>query len=73
VILEANTTINLGEDRIILSNADIQPRPESASPLPNKNGATSHDIPIESLHTKTLCVAVTTVPRASLSFFMCHD
>jgi hypothetical protein len=61
VVLEANLAVDLGEQGVVFSEPDIEPRLEATPLLPNEDRATGDEVAVVTLHAETLRVAVPTV------------
>jgi hypothetical protein len=71
-ILELYNPGDLGEQSIVLTDSDVQAGFELGSPLPHDDRPAIHQLPGETLDTKPLGLAVSSVSGASDSLFMCH-
>src|SRR5688572_3972038 len=72
VILELHLAGDLREQRVILTQADVEAGLVLASALADENRAAGHEVAVEPLDAEPLRVAVAAVTRRSLSFFCCH-
>src|SRR5512145_1852768 len=72
VILELHAAADLGKERVVLAEADVQARLEPPPALTHENRSAGHDVAVEPLDAQTLRIAVASVPRAPLTFFGCH-
>lgn len=61
-----------GKQRIVAANPHILPRFNLCSPLAHDNGAATHQLPGEALHSESFGLAISSVSGASDSLFMCH-
>jgi hypothetical protein len=61
VIFEAHLAGNLGVERVILAEPDVQPGLEAATFLSDQDRPARHEVPVVSLYAKTLRVAVASV------------
>ena len=64
---------DLGKQRVVLAEADVQARAEAAAALAHEDRPAGHDVAVEPLDAEPLRIAVAPVARTALSFFMCHD
>src|SRR6476659_6267716 len=71
-LLEADDTVDLGVDRMVLANTDIVADPEFGAALANYDGAGANELAVISLHTQALRRAVAAVARAADAFLMSH-
>ena len=67
---KAHNSIDLGEERIVLANTDVVTGMKMRSALPDKNVARQNELPVRTLGSKTLRLAVATVSGAANTFFM---
>ena len=63
---------DLREERVVLADADVQAWFEPRAALANEDRAAGDELAGKALHSKPLRVAVATVARAALTFFMSH-
>ena len=70
--LELDVSVDLGEERIIATPTDVEPRMELRSPLTHDNLSRGHELTAEALYTEALGYRIATVLGASSTFFMCH-
>ena len=61
VIFEADFAVNLGEQRVVLPQPDVQARLEPASFLPDEDGSPGDDVAVVTLHAEALRIAVAAV------------
>jgi hypothetical protein len=54
VILEFHTSRDLGKECVVLTETNIQSRPEAASTLPHENRSAGHDVAVVPLHAQSL-------------------
>jgi hypothetical protein len=73
VVLELHPSGDLREDRVILAESGVEPRPEPPSTLANDDRAALHHVPVVRLDAEPLRVRVAAVAGAALSFFMSHN
>ena len=69
VVRELHGAVDLGEQRVVLAEPDVQARTEAASALAHQNRSAGHDVAVEALDAEALRVAVAPVAGAALSFF----
>jgi hypothetical protein len=69
---ELHNAGDLGEERVVFSNAHIVTGFELCSALAHQNRSARYELTCKPLHAETLGVAVTAVTRTSNSFFMGH-
>lgn len=62
-----------GKQGIITSYPDIQAGFEFCAPLPHENSSAVHQLACKTLYSKPLGMAVSSIPGAADSFFVCHD
>ena len=72
VVLELHRAGDLGEQRVVLPEADVEARAEAATALADENRSAGDEIAIVALDAQALRVAVAPVTRAALSFFVSH-
>src|ERR1041385_5982074 len=72
VIAELHAPRDLGEDRVVLAAAGIQPRPEPSSALAHDDRAAGHEVAVVRFDAEALRVGIASVAGAALSFFMGH-
>lgn len=70
--VEANGTVNEGEDGVVASETDVAARKILGATLTDDDVSGDNALGTEFLHAKTLADAVASVLDASLSFFMGH-
>ena len=73
VIFELHASVDLRKQRVVLAEADVQARPETAAALPHEDRPAGHDVAVEPLDAEPLRIAVAAIARRALSLFMCHD
>ena len=73
VVFELYSATDFRKQCVVFSVTDIETWPEPQAPLADQNCPAGDKVAVEPLHTESLCVAVTTVARTALSFFVCHD
>jgi hypothetical protein len=61
VVFEFHTPADLGKQRVVFAEADIQTRTETTTPLADENRPARHEVTVESLDTEALRVAVAAV------------
>ena len=61
VILEADLAVDLGEERVVLAEADVQARLESTSLLAHQDRPAGDEIAVVTLHAEALRIAVAAV------------
>ena len=67
-----NRTVDEGEQRIVLTTADVGAGVDVRAALTNEDIARLHNLTAETLATKSLRVRVTAVAGGTESFFVCH-
>jgi hypothetical protein len=67
-----NNPFNLGEERVVFSGAEVQSWMHGRTALTNYNSAGRYLFATKPFHPKHLGVAVTSVPAAAYTLFMCH-
>jgi len=70
--LELHDTAYFREQRIVLATSDVLARLEAGAALSHQDGPAGHVLPGERFDPEPLSVAVPTVTRASLTFFVRH-
>ena len=70
MVLEADSTIHLGEQGVVLTEPDVEPGSKPAPALTHEDGTTRHNVAVVTLDAKTLRIAVAPVAGAALSFFV---
>ena len=65
--------VDLGEERVVLAEADVETRPEASPALPHEDRTAGHDVAVEPLDAETLRLRVAPVARRALTLFVCHD
>jgi hypothetical protein len=71
-ILKLYRSRNLGKQRVIAANPNIQARLELGSPLPHDDGSAIHQLSGKTLYSKPLGLAISSIPGAPYSLFVCH-
>ncbi len=71
-VLELDDAVSQSKERVVAAASDVQAGEELRSPLSDEDASGGHHLSPEALHSKTLCVAIAAIPRASHSFFVCH-
>jgi len=61
VILEADRAVDLGEEGVVLAEADVEPRLESTSLLAHQDGPAGDEIAVVALHAEALRITVAAV------------
>ena len=69
VIFELHAAVDLGEERVVLAETDVEPGLEPAAALAHEDRAAGHDVAVVALDAEPLRVAVAPVAGAALSFF----
>jgi hypothetical protein len=69
--LESNLAVNLSEDGIILTDADVVARVEMRSALPNEYAACPYMCTGLFLYTKALGMTVTSIARRTDTLLVC--
>jgi len=72
-ILKFHDSRDLGKQRIVATDAHIQPGFKLGSALPHKDCSTVYELSGKTLHSKSLGLAVSSVSGASHSLFVCHN
>ena len=72
VIGELHGAVDLGEERVVLAEPDVEAGTELASALAHEDRAAGDDVAVEPLDAEALRIAVAPVPGTVLSFFGCH-
>jgi hypothetical protein len=72
LILKLDNSRLHGEQRIVAANSHILARLNLSSSLAHNNGAATHKLPAKTLHSESFGLAISSVPGASDSLFMCH-
>ncbi len=67
VIFELHAPVDLRKQRVVLAEADVQARPETAAALPHEDRPAGHDVAVEPLDAQPLRVAVAAIARRALS------
>ena len=57
-----NGSVGQGEQRVILTNTNIDAWMEASPPLANNDRTRRHGSAIKGLHAKSLCIGITAVP-----------
>jgi hypothetical protein len=70
--LELDRSLGLGEERVVAAHADIVAGNEFRAALTDENRTGLGRLPCVQLHPPKLGIAIPTVARRTLSFFMCH-
>jgi hypothetical protein len=70
---ELNVPVDQREQCVIAANANVIAGANLRTALAHDNAASRDKLPIIAFHAKHLRVAVSTVARATHTFFMCHD
>ena len=61
-----------GKERIVAADAHVQTRLELGSPLPDDNCPPIDQLACKTLYPKSLGLAISAIPGASHSLFVCH-
>ena len=61
VVGELDTSSDLCKQRVVLAEANVQPRTKPAAALTHENRAPGDEVAVEPLHSEALGIAVTTV------------
>src|SRR5262249_46447445 len=72
VVLELDDPGDLGEQRIVLAEADVLAGVEATAALADEDRAAGDEVAVVALDAEPLGVAVAPVARAALTFLMCH-
>lgn len=72
VLVELDVAVRQGEQGPVPADADVHARVELGSALTDNDGAGADGFAAETLHAKTLALAVASVAYTSLTFLMCH-
>src|SRR5579859_1186068 len=64
--------VNLGEQSVIASQADVLAGLDLGAALPHQNRTAAHQVASEALGAQPLGLGIAAVPRTAESFFMCH-
>ena len=70
VVLEADLAVNLGEERVILAQADVQTRLEPAALLTDEDRTARDHVAVVTLDPQPLRVRVAAVAGTALPFFV---
>ena len=70
--LEFDLAVLEGKERVVAADTDVETRVEFGAALANDDGAGCDRLPTVCLDAAILWIAVATVRRGALSFFMCH-
>ena len=62
VIFESDFAIELGKQRVVLAEPDVQAGLEAASLLAHQDRAAGDEVTVVTLDAKALCIAVPAVP-----------
>jgi hypothetical protein len=71
-ILKLNHTRLHGKQRIVAAKPNIQSGFNLGSPLPNEDRSAAYELSRKTLYPKPFGLAVSSIPGASNSLFMCH-
>jgi hypothetical protein len=71
-LLHGDHTRHLGEQGVISPQTDVPAGLEGCAALADEDRTGRHLLAAETLHAQPLGVAVATVPRAALTFLVCH-
>jgi len=71
-ILKFHNTRYFGKQCIVGSNAYVQAWFELGTALPHDDGPAVHYLAGEAFHSKPLGLAISPIPGASYTFFVCH-
>ena len=71
-VLKLHGSRYLGKQRIVTADPYVQPRLELGTPLPDDNGPATDKLSGKTLYAEPLGLAVSSVPGASHSLFVCH-
>src|SRR5690348_9342275 len=71
--VEGDPTIRLGEQGVVLADADIGAGMELGAALAHEDVAGEDELIAEPLHAQPLAGGIAAVARAAACFLMCHD
>src|ERR687892_65352 len=71
--LEPHHAVDLGVDRVVLTDSDVPTNPELGSALANHDRSRANKLAIGPFDAEPFRLAITTVPRAANAFLVCHD
>src|SRR5215210_677999 len=71
--LEPHYAVDLGVDRVVLTDADVLTNPELRSALANNDRSRANELTVSPFDAEPLRLAITTVPRAANAFLVSHD
>jgi hypothetical protein len=71
-ILKRHHSGHFGEQRIIAADSHIESRLELGSPLPDYDSSAINELSGKTLYSQSLRLAVSSIPGASHSLFVCH-
>ena len=72
VVLEADLAVNLGEQRVIFAQPDVQAGFKAATLLPDEDRPAGDEVAVMALDAEPLGVAVAPVAGTALPFFVSH-
>ena len=65
--------VDLGEERVVLADADVATRIEAGTALPNEDGSAVHALAAERLDAQPLRVGVAAVLGGRRALLVCHE
>src|SRR5215216_3812387 len=71
--LEPHHAVDLGIDRVVLTDADILTDPELRSALANDDRSRANELAVSPFDAEPFRLAITTVSRAANAFLVSHD
>src|SRR6185369_12523280 len=71
--VEGDLAVGLGEQGMVLADADIGAGMELGAALADQHVARDHELIAEPLHAQALAGGIAAVARAAACFLMCHD
>ena len=72
VVFESDLAADLGEQRVVLAEPDVQTRFEAPALLAHQDGTAGDDVTVMPLDAQPLGIAVAAVAGTALPFFMSH-
>src|SRR5690349_202911 len=72
IVSELHISIDQGEERVIAAHADLLAWLDLRATLAHNDATCRHQLTIVALHAQHLRLAISTITRATYTFFMCH-
>ena len=67
-----DTAGDLGEERVVGADADVDARLDAGAALAHDDGAAGYELAAKGLHAQPLCIGIASVCGAASTLLMCH-